>query len=147
MLVYGTSSWTAKGWVGPFYPEGTRPPDYLPYYATQFPAVEADTTYYGVPKPQTVENWAKRTPDGFKMCAKFPKGIVHGGEGPRPDPRVVLEPERVADCVRGPVPGEIDRVVEPIHPAQQAEPPVLFPILIAQPTESGLLLHRTTQPN
>ena len=95
-LLYGTSSWTAKGWVGPFYPEGTQPAEFLPHYARHFRAVEADTTYYGVPKPTTVENWAKRTPDGFRMCAKFPRAIVHGGEGPRPDPRVVLEPEHVA---------------------------------------------------
>ena len=25
----GTSSWSAKDWVGPFYPEGTAPGDFL----------------------------------------------------------------------------------------------------------------------
>ena len=30
-LFLGTSSWTADGWVGSFYPEGTKPADFLQY--------------------------------------------------------------------------------------------------------------------
>jgi len=89
-LLLGTSSWSEKSWVGSFYPDGTRPADMLAYYATVFSAVEADTTYYGVPRPTTVRNWAERTPDGFVMAAKFPRSIVHCGEGPRPDAGKVL---------------------------------------------------------
>jgi len=96
-LVYGTSSWSEKSWVGPFYPEGMKPAEYLSHYATQFGAVEADTTYYGIPKPEMVQGWVNKTPDDFVMCAKFPKTIVHGGEGPRPDPAVVLVPDKVKD--------------------------------------------------
>ena len=83
-LFYGTSSWSDKSWVGPFYPEGTAPRDYLAHYAEQFGAVEADVTYYRVPSDSMVEGWARRTPDGFRMAAKFPRSIVHAGEGPRP---------------------------------------------------------------
>ena len=38
----GTSAFTADGWEGSFYPAGTKPGDYLSYYATQFDAVELD---------------------------------------------------------------------------------------------------------
>jgi hypothetical protein len=43
-LRYGTSTWGEKSWVGPFYPPGTRPADFLTVYADAFDAVEADNT-------------------------------------------------------------------------------------------------------
>ena len=90
-LIHGTSGWHEKSWVGPFYPDGTRQADWLPWYATQFSSVEVDSTYYGVPRRSTVENRRARTPDGFLMCPKFPRGIVHGGQGRTPDGDVVLD--------------------------------------------------------
>ena len=91
-LLYGTSSWSEKSWVGPFYPEDTQPRDFLGFYATQFRTVEADNTYYRVPSRSMVEGWRARTPDGFRLCAKFPRSIVHAGEGPKPDGAAVLQP-------------------------------------------------------
>ena len=96
-LLYGTSSWSEKSWVGSFYPDGTKPAEFLAHYATQFRTVEADNTYYRVPSERMVEGWAARTPAGFELAAKFPRSIVHGGDGPRPDPDVVLVPERVGE--------------------------------------------------
>ena len=46
---YGTSSWSEKSWLGPFYPPGTKPADYLAFYATQFTTIECDATYHRVP--------------------------------------------------------------------------------------------------
>ena len=40
-----------------------------------------------------------KLPDGFLMSAKFPRSIVHAGEGPRPAPERVLRPEAVGDEV------------------------------------------------
>ena len=94
-LFWGTSSWSAKGWIGPFYPPGTRPADMLGLYAGRYRAVEADTTYYGIPRLQTVAAWAERTPEDFALCAKFPRSIVHRGEGPRPDAATILVWEKV----------------------------------------------------
>ena len=82
--------------MGSFYPDGTQPGEFLSLYAQRFRAVEADVTYYRVPSRSMVEGWRKRTPADFRVCAKFPRAIVHGGEGPRPDPGVVLVPEAVA---------------------------------------------------
>jgi len=41
---YGTSSWSEKSWLGPFYPPGTKRSDYLTHYATQSTTVECDAT-------------------------------------------------------------------------------------------------------
>ncbi|MFT4538287.1 MAG: hypothetical protein ACI841_005179 [Planctomycetota bacterium] len=82
---YGTSSWSEKGWVGPFYPPGTRPSDFLRVYAEQFGTVEADVTYYRIPDAKLVRGWADKTPANFRLSAKFPRSIVHAGEGRTPD--------------------------------------------------------------
>jgi len=92
-LLYGTSSWSEKSWVGPFYPDGTQPRDFLGYYASQFRTVEADNTYYRVPSRSMVEGWRDRTPDNFILCAKFPRSVVHAGDGPKPDADKILQPD------------------------------------------------------
>lgn len=90
MLIYGTASFSEKSWVGSFYPEGTQPRDFLKLYAEQFRAVEADTTYYGVPRESMLSGWVEKTPEDFRICAKFPRTIVHAGEGRAPDPQRIL---------------------------------------------------------
>lgn len=89
-LRFGTSSWSEKSWVGAFYPSGTKPADQLTYYATQFDTVEADNTYYRVPSSALVRGWRHKTQSGFHLAAKFPRSIVHAGEGQHPDPARVL---------------------------------------------------------
>jgi uncharacterized protein YecE (DUF72 family) len=90
-FLYGTSSWSEKSWIGPFYPPGTKPADMLAFYATQFETVEADTTYYRVPPREMVRGWRTKTPEGFVISAKFPRSVVHGGEDAKPDAKKVLE--------------------------------------------------------
>lgn len=93
---WGTSSWSEKTWVGSFYPPGTPAGDFLTLYSRHFDTVEADVTYYRVPDARMVEGWRRKTTDGFTLSAKFPRSIVHAGEGPRPDGERVLVPEHVA---------------------------------------------------
>ena len=76
-LRLGTSSFTASGWQGVFYPEGLKPADYLAHYSTQFSSVEVDSTFYGIPKPQTVRRWYEVTPTGFLFSVKVPQIITH----------------------------------------------------------------------
>lgn len=89
---FGTSSFSSPDWVGPFYPPGTKPGDFLRVYADRFDTVEIDSTYYGVPLPRTVDGWVSKTPDGFVVATKFPRSIVHCGETEKPDPARVLVP-------------------------------------------------------
>jgi uncharacterized protein YecE (DUF72 family) len=76
-ILIGTSSFTANGWKGPFYPVGLKSSDYLPFYAEHFDTVEIDSTFYACPSPQTVTNWALRTPKGFVFSLKVPQTITH----------------------------------------------------------------------
>jgi uncharacterized protein YecE (DUF72 family) len=76
-ILLGTSSFTASGWEGSFYPKGMRSTDYLAFYATQFSTVEVDSTFYGCPSPTTVSNWAARTPEDFTFSVKVPQVITH----------------------------------------------------------------------
>jgi uncharacterized protein YecE (DUF72 family) len=68
----GTASWTdktllASGW----YPnEADNPEKRLSYYASKFPMVEVDATYYAPPAEQTAALWAARTPDDFLFNIK-----------------------------------------------------------------------------
>jgi uncharacterized protein YecE (DUF72 family) len=67
MIRVGTAGWTDRtliesGW----YPaEATTPEQRLRYYASRFPLVEVDATYYALPAEQTARAWTERTPDGF----------------------------------------------------------------------------------
>ena len=90
---FGCSSFSSDDWVGPFYPAGTRPGDYLRHYAQKFDTVEIDATYYAIPRASVVDGWFDKTPDGFLICAKFPRSIVHAGRGPIPDGEKILDPE------------------------------------------------------
>jgi uncharacterized protein YecE (DUF72 family) len=92
---FGTSSWSERSWVGPVYPAGTRPADFLGLYSRRYGAVEADTTYYRVPAQGVVAGWRAKTPSGFRMAAKFPRSIVHAGSGPRPDAERALVLEEI----------------------------------------------------
>ena len=73
----GTQGWNYDAWVGPFFPLGTRPADYLTLYARAFDTVEVDSTFYAIPPAQTVRNWARRTPSDFTFALKLPQEITH----------------------------------------------------------------------
>jgi uncharacterized protein YecE (DUF72 family) len=73
----GTSGFTADGWPGSFYPEGMKPPDYLPYYSTRFDTVEINSTFYQLPTVETVTNWALKSPPGFVFSLGVPRVITH----------------------------------------------------------------------
>jgi uncharacterized protein YecE (DUF72 family) len=73
----GTQGWNYDAWVGPFYPDGTRPVDFLSVYARAFDTVEVDSTFYAVPPAKTVRGWGDRTPTGFTFALKLPQEITH----------------------------------------------------------------------
>lgn len=73
----GSQGWNYPAWVGPFYPERTRPADFLSTYARAFDTVEVDSTFYAAPAPKTVRGWAARTPDHFTFALKLPQEITH----------------------------------------------------------------------
>jgi uncharacterized protein YecE (DUF72 family) len=73
----GTQGWNYEAWVGPFYPSGTRPADFLTVYSRAFSTVEVDSTFYAIPAAKTVRGWAERTPPEFSFALKMPQEITH----------------------------------------------------------------------
>lgn len=69
----GVASWTDPTMTAPgvFYPEGARTPEArLRYYASRFPLVEVDSTYYALPSARTAQLWLERTPSHFTFNVK-----------------------------------------------------------------------------
>ncbi len=73
----GTSSFTAPGWKGSFYPAKLPEQEFLHYYAGIFNTVEVDSTFYHIPPVSTVERWREATPPGFLFALKTPQVITH----------------------------------------------------------------------
>jgi uncharacterized protein YecE (DUF72 family) len=72
-VVCGIAGWVDKSLIDSklFYPLSVRTSgDRLRFYASQFSLVEVDSTYYGIPKPDSAEAWAALTPDGFTFDVK-----------------------------------------------------------------------------
>lgn len=69
----GTASWTDPTMTarGVFYPDGAdTAEERLGYYASRFPIVEVDATYYALPSKRTAELWVERTPPDFTFDIK-----------------------------------------------------------------------------
>jgi uncharacterized protein YecE (DUF72 family) len=76
-ILIGTSGYSFADWVGPFYPPGTRPRDFLPFYARHFDTVEVNSTYYRVPSPGAIERMERKTPPGFRFMVKANQAMTH----------------------------------------------------------------------
>jgi len=76
----GCSGWSYDDWVGPFYPRGTSPSEFLERYARVFRTVEVDSSFYRPPPPTMIRRWAERTPPGFRFSLKIPRGVTHASE-------------------------------------------------------------------
>jgi uncharacterized protein YecE (DUF72 family) len=72
-VLVGTCSWADATLTkdANWYPKKTmKAAERLAYYASQFPIVEIDSTYYFPPTPELCEQWAERTPEGFTFDVK-----------------------------------------------------------------------------
>lgn len=73
----GCPAWGMKTWVGRLFPPGTKQEQFLSLYARVFNTVEGNTTFYALPKVDTVKRWGDDVPDDFRFCFKLPKVISH----------------------------------------------------------------------
>src|SRR5213080_1136824 len=76
-VLIGTQGWNYAAWVGPFYPPGTRAPEFLSTYARAFRAVEVDSAFYAIPDARAIRAWMERTPADFTFALKIPKEVTH----------------------------------------------------------------------
>lgn len=77
MIYVGTSGYSYKDWIGPFYPEGTKDSSMLGFYSREFNFVEVNSSYYHMPGRRLFESIDSKTPEGFKAAVKLYKGFTH----------------------------------------------------------------------
>ena len=73
----GTAGYAWPEWVGPFYPDGTSLERMPRFYATQFPCVEINSTFYRAPTREQLARLADRTAPGFQFSLKVPRTVSH----------------------------------------------------------------------
>jgi uncharacterized protein YecE (DUF72 family) len=76
MIYVGTSGWQYDWWREPFY-EGAPKRAWLERYASRFPVVEVNNSFYQLPKEATFERWRAETPAGFRFAVKASRYITH----------------------------------------------------------------------
>jgi uncharacterized protein YecE (DUF72 family) len=77
MILIGTSGFSYKDWVGPYYPEKLPQKDWLAFYAREFKACELNFTYYRLPDARTLERMAAKIPADFFFTLKASKELTH----------------------------------------------------------------------
>lgn len=73
----GTSGFSYPHWRERFYPRGLPSSRWLPFYASHFPTVELNVTFYRLPKEGAFEKWRQETPPGFRFAVKASRFITH----------------------------------------------------------------------
>jgi uncharacterized protein YecE (DUF72 family) len=96
----GTASWTDPTMTasGVFYPTtATTAEERLQHYASTFPLVEVDATYYALPSAATSKLWVERTPPDFTFDIKA--HALMTGQG--------TETKRLPKALRAELPGPV----------------------------------------
>jgi uncharacterized protein YecE (DUF72 family) len=99
-VLVGTASWTDPTMTaaGVFYPSGADTAEgRLGYYASTFPVVEVDATYYALPAERTAQLWVERTPPDFTFDIKA--HALMTGQG--------TETKRLPKSIRDELPAEL----------------------------------------
>jgi len=73
-LLFGTSGWSYKEWVGPFY---LKAANMFSFYAQYFNTAEINSTFYSYPSRATIYGLNRTSPRNFVFSAKLPKLITH----------------------------------------------------------------------
>ena len=73
----GCSGWVYKDWRALFYPERLPQRQWLQHYASVFPTVEINNTFYRLPTESAVKGWATETPDDFCFAIKGSRYTTH----------------------------------------------------------------------
>jgi len=83
VLRIGTAGYAYKDRVGPVYPSPLpKGFDRLRFLSRFVSCVEMNTSFYGVPKPESVARWVETVSDlpDFRFTFKLYRGLTHGDE-------------------------------------------------------------------
>jgi uncharacterized protein YecE (DUF72 family) len=129
----GTSGFRYRDWRGAFYPRDLPTRDWLSHYAARFRTVELNTTFYGLPRRDTVRGWTEAVPDDFRFAVKLSRYGTHLKH--LRDPHAWLD--RFFDALE-PLSGRISVVLAQLPPQWRPEPDRLEGFLAAFPNEHRL---------
>ena len=73
-LLFGTSGWSYKEWVGPFYQKAER---MFSYYSRFFNTAEINSTFYRYPTKSIIYGLNRTSPPDFVFSAKLPRLLTH----------------------------------------------------------------------
>ena len=76
-VLAGTSGFSYKEWKGTFYPEDLPADEMLRFYASRFPTVEINATFYRMPTEKQLLSWASQVPETFTFVLKASQRITH----------------------------------------------------------------------
>ena len=76
-ILIGTSGYDYPEWRGVFYPAGLKRADFLPYYATQFNALELNNTFYNMPTAERLLSFWERSGGALKFSVKANRLLTH----------------------------------------------------------------------
>ena len=76
-IYIGTSGWSYKSWTHTFYPPDLPPRKQLSFYATKFPTVEINRTFYRLPTEKAFDEWKRTAPAGFLYSLKGSRAVTH----------------------------------------------------------------------
>jgi uncharacterized protein YecE (DUF72 family) len=108
----GCAGWYYDDWVGAVYPPRLTSEAWLSHYASLFPMVEVDATFYRVPEPAVVQGWLERVADRptFRFAVKLDRRVTHE-----------LLPAGLLDDAHRAVEAYVDAVVKPLEAARRLE--------------------------
>lgn len=74
----GTSGWSYAHWAkGRFYPKGLKQGEWLRFFAQHFGTVEINSSFYRMPKRDTIARWRQVTGSRFRFATKLWRRVTH----------------------------------------------------------------------
>jgi uncharacterized protein YecE (DUF72 family) len=126
-LLIGTASWTDKSLIkSGWYPKGSDSAEArLRHYSSQFPLVEADSSYYFLPSEKNSKLWVERTPKDFTFNIKAFSLLTQHPTRPRALADVGVSDDRSKNVYIGDLEAKVvdavwDQFLDALEPLQAA---------------------------
>ena len=76
-ILIGTSGYDYPEWKGVFYPQDLKRKDFLSYYASQFNALELNSTFYNMPTAERLFSFYERSGSLLQFSVKANRLLTH----------------------------------------------------------------------
>ena len=76
-LYLGCPVWACEHWRGSLFTSRAHRSDWLKQYSSVFRTVEGNSTFYALPKLESVRRWSDSCDRSFRFSMKMPRSITH----------------------------------------------------------------------